>query len=124
QITGAGARRTDAADAAAASRVVEYVQGLPVLRATGQIGRSAQRLVETLEEQNEAMSAMQKRLTWPGLLASSVVQLCLVAMTATGAALVLGLDMSAALLIAVVAAAVRFAEPLSAMANLSSIFEI
>ncbi|MBF6352078.1 MULTISPECIES: ABC transporter ATP-binding protein [Nocardia] len=124
QITGAGARRTDAADAAAAGRVVEYVQGLPVLRATGQIGSSSQRLVETLQEQNEAMSAMQKRLTWPGLLASSVVQLCLVAMAATGAALVLDLDMSAALLIAMVAAAVRFAEPLSTMANLSSIFEI
>lgn len=124
QVTGAGARRTDAADAAAASRVVEYVQGLPVLRATGQIGSSSQRLVETLEEQNEAMSGMQKRLTRPGLLASGVVQLCLVAMVAVGAALVLDLDMSAALLIAVVAAAVRFAEPLSTMANLSAIFEI
>lgn len=124
QITGAGARRTDAADAAAASRIVEYVQGLPVLRATGQIGSSSQRLVETLEEQNEAMSGMQKRLTWPGLLASSVVQLCLVVMVAVGSALVLDLDMSAALLIAVVAAAVRFAEPLSTMANLSAIFEI
>ncbi|MBF6481968.1 ABC transporter transmembrane domain-containing protein, partial [Nocardia cyriacigeorgica] len=124
QITGVGARRTDAADAAAANRVVEYVQGLPVLRATGQVGSSSQRLVETLREQNEAMSAMQKRLTWPGLLASSVVQLCLVAMVAVGAALVLDLRLSAALLIAVVAAAVRFAEPLSTMANLSAIFEV
>ncbi|WP_067651959.1 ABC transporter ATP-binding protein [Nocardia harenae] len=124
QITGAGARRTDAADAAAASRVVEYVQGLPVLRATGQIGTSSRRLVETLEEQNEAMSAMQKRLTWPGLLAASVVQLCLVGMVALGAALVLDADMSAALLIAVVAAAVRFAEPMAQMANLSAIFEV
>ncbi|MBF6427704.1 ABC transporter ATP-binding protein [Nocardia cyriacigeorgica] len=124
QITGAGARRTDAADAAAASRVVEYVQGLPVLRATGQVGGSSQRLVETLEEQNAAMSAMQKRLTWPGLLAAGVVQLCLVAMVAAGAALVLDLRLSAALLIAVVAAAVRFAEPLSTMANMSAIFEV
>ncbi|AHH19724.1 putative ABC transporter, permease/ATP-binding protein [Nocardia nova SH22a] len=124
QISGAGSRRTDAADAAAASRVVEYVQGLPVLRATGQTGASSRRLVETLEEQNEAMASMQKRLTWPGLLASSVVQLCLVAMVAVGAALVLDLDMSAALLIAVVAAAVRFAEPMSTMANLSAIFEV
>ncbi|WP_280276744.1 ABC transporter ATP-binding protein [Nocardia wallacei] len=124
QISGAGSRRLDAADAAAANRVVEYVQGLPVLRATGQIGSSSQRLVETLEEQNEAMSAMQKRLTWPGLLASSVVQLCLVGMVALGAALVLDLRMSAAMLIAVVAAAVRFAEPMSTMSNLSAIFEI
>ncbi|MBF6175172.1 ABC transporter ATP-binding protein [Nocardia blacklockiae] len=124
QITGAGARRTDAADAAAAARVVEYVQGLPVLRATGQVGSSSLRLVETLEEQNEAMSAMQKRLTWPGLLAAGVVQLCLVAMVAVGAALVLDVRLSAALLIAVVAAAVRFAEPLSAMANMSAIFEV
>ncbi|MCC3331505.1 ABC transporter ATP-binding protein [Nocardia abscessus] len=124
QISGAGSRRLDAADAAAASRVVEYVQGLPVLRATGQVGSASQRLVETLEEQNEAMASMQKRLTWPGLLASSVVQLCLVGMVALGAALVLDLQMSTALLIAVVAAAVRFAEPMSTMSNLSAIFEI
>ncbi|MGK8491569.1 ABC transporter ATP-binding protein [Nocardia asiatica] len=124
RISGAGMRRLDAADAAAASRVVEYVQGLPVLRATGQTGSSSQRLVETLEEQNEAMSAMQNRLTWPGLLASSVVQLCLVAMAALGAALVLDLRMSVALLVAVVAAAVRFAEPMSTVSNMSALFEI
>ncbi|RBO96078.1 ABC transporter ATP-binding protein [Nocardia puris] len=124
RVSGAGLRETDEADAAAANRIVEYVQGLPVLRATGQVGASSRRLVETLERQNEAMSAMQNRLTWPGLLASSIVQLCLVAMVSVGAALVLDLDISAALLVAVVVAAVRFAEPLSNVASMSSLFEV
>lgn len=124
RVSGAGLRETDEADAAAANRIVEYVQGLPVLRATGQVGASSRRLVETLERQNEAMSAMQNRLTWPGLLASSIVQLCLVAMVSVGAALVLDLNISAALLVAVVVAAVRFAEPLSNVASMSSLFEV
>lgn len=89
RVSGVGFRELDTADAAAANRVVEYVQGLPVLRATGQVGRSSQRLIEALERQNQAMSATQKRLTWPGLLAASAVQLALVAMVAIGAALVL-----------------------------------
>ncbi|NNH68378.1 ABC transporter ATP-binding protein [Nocardia uniformis] len=123
-VSGVGMRESDAADAAAANRIVEYVQGLPVLRATGQVGASSRRLVETLERQNETMSAMQNRLTWPGLLASSVVHLCLVAMVSVGAALVLDLRISAALLVAVVVAAVRFAEPLSAVPSMSSLFEV
>lgn len=124
RVSGVGFRETDDADAAAASRVVEYVQGLPVLRATGQTGQSSQRLVEALKRQNEVMTATQKQLTWPGLLAASAVQLCLVAMVSVGAALVLDLQMSAALLVGTVAAAVRFAEPLSTVSTLSSLFEM
>ncbi|RSM80005.1 ABC transporter ATP-binding protein [Kibdelosporangium aridum] len=124
KASGAGFRHVDAADARAANRIVEYVQGLPVLKATGQTGASSRRLATALEEQGEVMTAMQNRLTWPGVLASSAVQLCLVAMTSVGAALVLDLQLSAALLLAVVAGAVRFAEPLATASTMSAVFEL
>ncbi|MDT0345710.1 ABC transporter ATP-binding protein [Streptomyces litchfieldiae] len=121
---GTGFRRLDTADAAAANRIVEYVQGLPVLKAAGQTGPSSRRLVAALKDQGEEMTHFQNRLTWPALLASSFVQLCLVAMVAVGAALVLDLDMSAPLLIAVTAGAARFAEPLATASTMTSVFEM
>ncbi|WP_188187840.1 ABC transporter ATP-binding protein [Nonomuraea sp. SYSU D8015] len=124
RASGSGFRGIDAADARAADRIVEYVQGLAVLKATGQAGRQSSRLTDALRAQGEAMSAMQNRVTWPGVLASSVVQLCLVAMVAVGAALVLGLDLSPALLLAVAAGAVRFAEPLATASSMSQVFEM
>ncbi|WP_449061200.1 ABC transporter ATP-binding protein [Planomonospora algeriensis] len=124
RASGTGFRRVDAADARAADRIVEYVQGLAVLKAAGQVGPSSHRLAAALAEQGEEMSAMQNRLTWPGLLASSAVQLCLVAMTAVGAALVLDLRMAPPLLLAVVAGAVRFAEPLATASTMTSVFEL
>ncbi|WP_433331895.1 ABC transporter ATP-binding protein [Spirillospora sp. CA-294931] len=124
RASGSGFRRVDAADARAADRIVEYVQGLPVLKATGQTGAASQRLSEALHAQGEEMTALQNRLTWPGVLASSAVQLCLVAMVATGAALVLDLDLRPALLVAVVAGAVRFAEPLATASTMTAVFEL
>jgi ATP-binding cassette subfamily B protein len=122
--SGAGFRGLDAADAQAADRIVEYVQGLPVLKSAGQSGASSRRLVAALEAQGEEMTAFQNRLTWPALFASSVVQLCLVGMAALGASLVLDLEMSAPLLIAVTAAAVRFAEPLATASTMTAVFEM
>ncbi|QFG26256.1 ABC transporter ATP-binding protein [Actinomadura sp. WMMB 499] len=124
RLSGVGLREVDAADARAADRIVEYVQGLPVLKATGQAGRRSRRLADALTAQGEAMAANQNRTTWPALLASSVVQLCLVAVVALGAALVLDARLTPALLLAVVAGAVRFAEPLATASSMTQVFEI
>lgn len=124
QRSGVGFRRIDEADARAASRVVEYVQGLPVFKATGQVGASSQRLTAALDHQGEQMTSMQKRLTGPGILASSAVQLGLVALVAVGSALVLDAQLSPALLLAVVAGAVRFAEPLATASSMTGVFEM
>ncbi|WP_141310858.1 ABC transporter ATP-binding protein, partial [Streptomyces spinoverrucosus] len=124
RLSGSGFRRVDAADARAADRIVEYVQGLPVLKATGQVGHASQRLTEALEDQGRVMTKIQQGLTRPGALAAGTVQICLVAMAAVGAALVLDLRMSAPLLFAVTAGAVRFAEPLATAASMTSLFEL
>lgn len=122
--SGAGFRAIDAGDAAAAARIVEYVQALPVLKATGQAGASSHRLTTALRAQAEAMETMQRRVTWPGIVASGAAQIALVAMVAAGAALVLDLRMSAALLLGVVAGAVRLAEPVATASSLAAVFEM
>ena len=47
-LMGQALRDLPAADADGASRVVEYVQGLPVLRSTNQVGQQSQRLQTSL----------------------------------------------------------------------------
>ncbi|MEJ3746475.1 ABC transporter ATP-binding protein [Actinomycetes bacterium KLBMP 9797] len=124
RVSGAGFRRMDAADAEAATRIVEYVQGLPVLKATGHVGSESRRLADALDAQGDRISEMQRRLTRPAVVASSAVQIALVAMVGLGAALALDARMSVPLLFAVTAAAVRFAEPLATAASMTAVFEM
>jgi ATP-binding cassette, subfamily B, bacterial IrtB/YbtQ len=124
RILGSGFRRVDQADAAAASRIVEYVQGLPVFKATGQVGESSVRLQRALREQTRHQAESQTRAALPALYAAAVVQLGVVAVAAVGTALVLGADLTVPVLVAVVAGAVRFAEPLATATTLTAMFEI
>jgi ATP-binding cassette subfamily B protein len=122
-VAGAGYARSTSSDGVAASRIVEYVQGLPVFRATGQVGPAATRLREAFEHQDEAQSSTQRGITTPSILAASVVQLGIVGLAALGSSLVVGGELSALALIAVVAAAVRFAEPLVTATAMTLAFE-
>jgi ATP-binding cassette subfamily B protein len=124
RISGSGFRRVDRADAAAASRIVEYVQGLPVFKATGQVGESSVRLRGALQEQTRHQAESQTRAALPALYAAAVVQLGVIAVAAVGTALVLGADLTVPILIAVVVGAVRFAEPLATATTLTAMFEI
>jgi ATP-binding cassette subfamily B protein len=124
RISGSGFRRVDEADAAAASRIVEYVQGLPVFKATGQVGESSARLQKALQEQTRHQAESQTRVALPALYAAAVAQLGVIAVAAVGTALVLGADLTAPILVAVVAGAVRFAEPLATATTLTAMFEI
>lgn len=62
-----GAREVGDRDGDAADRVVEYVQGLPVLKAADQAGERSRRLTDALDAQGAALNAAMSRLT--GLLA-------------------------------------------------------
>jgi ATP-binding cassette subfamily B protein IrtB len=124
RASGAGFRRVDLADAAAASRIVEYVQGLPVFKATGQVGESSTRLQAALRAQAEHQTATTSQTTLPGLFAAAAVQLGVVAVAVVGSALVLGADLTVPVLVAVVVGAVRFAEPLATATSVTALFEI
>lgn len=121
---GAGFRSVNEADGAAAARIVEYVQGLPVLRATGQIGIASSRLDDALRRQTDAMSAGQKSLTLPAIVSNGAMQAGIVIMAAVGAALVFDVSLSAPLLAALVVAAVKMSEPLSNAISMLAVFEL
>ncbi|MFD4831306.1 ABC transporter ATP-binding protein [Streptomyces uncialis] len=121
---GTGLRATNSADGAAASRIVEYVQGLPVLRAAGQVGASSRRLDDALKQQTHVMSESQKSLTLPSIIATTAMQIAIVVAVAVGAALVLDAQLSAPLLAALVVAAVKLAEPLANATAMIAVFEL
>lgn len=119
-----GFRDVNTADAAVANRIVEFVQGLPVLKATGQAGADSPRLAEVLTHQHDAQSDANRSAAVSVAGAQLLVQIAIVALVAVGAALVLDASLSAPLLIAVVVAAARFAEPLSLASMMTKLFEM
>ncbi|MFJ8313360.1 MULTISPECIES: ABC transporter ATP-binding protein [unclassified Streptomyces] len=122
--SGYGFREVDEADAEAAARIVEYVQGLPVLKATGQAGADSPRLVPVLHRQHRTQAAANRSAALPVAGAQLIVQLALVALVALGAALVLDARLTPATLLAITVAAARFAEPLGLAAAMTKLFEL
>lgn len=122
--SGSGFREVDEADGEAAARIVEYVQGLLVLKATGQAGADSPRLLPVLAHQHRAQAATNRSAALPVAGAQLLVQLALVALVSLGAALVLDARLTPATLLAVTVAAARFAEPLSLAAVMTKLFEL
>ena len=122
--SGSGFREVDAAEGETAARIVEYVQGLPVLKATGQAGADSPRLLPVLARQRHTQAATNRSAALPVAGAQLIVQLALVALVSLGAALVLDARLTPATLLAVTVAAARFAEPLSLAAVMTKLFEL
>ncbi|MEM9464062.1 MAG: ABC transporter ATP-binding protein [Actinomycetota bacterium] len=116
-------RISAAAHADTASHLVEYTQGLAVLRATRQVGRESQRLQASLAHLREAQTKGAKLGTMPSLLMSAVVQLGILAITALAARFVLDDSLSVAAVLAILVITIRFSEPLALFANLSMMFD-
>ncbi|MFD3702123.1 ABC transporter ATP-binding protein [Nocardia sp. NPDC058658] len=122
--SGTGFRDIDAADARAADRIVEYVQGLAVFKATGQAGADAPRLNAVLAEQHHAQASANRSASIPVAALQLLVQITVVALVAVGAALMLGTSLSLPLLVAVAVTAARFAEPVALAATMTRLFEM
>ncbi|MBB5158997.1 ABC transporter ATP-binding protein [Saccharopolyspora phatthalungensis] len=123
-LSNTGFRRVDAANADAAGRIVEYVQGLPVFKATGQAGADSPRLAEVFDHQREANAESNRSASVPVAALQFLVQVAVVALVALGAALVLDARLTLPLLLAIVVAAARFAEPLGAAVTMTKLFEM
>ncbi|MFJ9841567.1 ABC transporter ATP-binding protein [Kitasatospora sp. NPDC101155] len=120
----AGYQGVNTADAEASDRIVEYVQGLPVLKATGQAGADSPRLLPALRHQHEAQSAAARSASIPVAGAQLLVQAAIVALVSAGAALVLDAGLSLPLLVAITVTAARFAEPLALASTMTQLFEM
>lgn len=112
------------ADAETADRIVEYVQGLPVLKAAGQVGDRSERLVAAMRAQGHALRASIDQASFALTGAAIGANLAVAGVVAVGASLVLGAELSPIMAAAVVVAAAGLAEPLARAAALTSVFEV
>ncbi|KAM3098445.1 ABC transporter ATP-binding protein [Phormidesmis sp. 146-35] len=112
------------ADAEVASRVVEYAQGLPVLRATQQTGQQSQRLQAALVTQRSVQSTAQRLFNLPSIALSTVVEAGILLVLALGTLFILQGSLSVPALFALIVIALRFSEPLAQLTGLTSIFDL
>jgi ATP-binding cassette, subfamily B, bacterial IrtB/YbtQ len=111
-------------DANSASRIIEYAQGLPVLRATKQVGKQSQRLRQAIATQRQTQSRAQRLNTMPALLMSTVVQVGIVLLLALGILFILQDSIEIPEVFALVVIATRFSEPVAIFGNLTAIFDL
>ena len=111
------------AHARTSAELIEYAQGLPVLRATGQTGARSTRLRESLEHLRSVQEKAQLRDVKISLLASSVVQIGLVLAMILGVWFILTGSLDVAALTALLVVVARFAEPLAITFNLADAFD-
>jgi len=112
------------ADVDTASRVVEYAQGLPVLRATKQVGAQSQRLQAALERQREVQSQGQRLVNLPLITMATLVEVGIIAVIGLGTLFILQGSLSIPALFALIVIAMRFTEPLAQLTGLASVFDL
>ncbi|MEM8621366.1 MAG: ABC transporter ATP-binding protein [Actinomycetota bacterium] len=111
------------AHADTASHLVEYAQGLPVLRATRQVGPESARLQASLARLREAQTKGLRLGTLPSIVMSAVVQLGILAIAALAAWQTFDDAAAASVFLAVIVVTLRFSEPLALFANLAQMFD-
>jgi ATP-binding cassette, subfamily B, bacterial IrtB/YbtQ len=123
-VTGKELRDVAAADADTASRIVEYAQGLPVLRATNQIGEKSQRLRQAISQQRQIQARVNRLGTMPAILMSTVVQVGILVILSLGVLFLLQGTIDLASVFALVIIATRFSEPIAIFGSITAIFDV
>ncbi|HHP7244276.1 MAG TPA: ABC transporter ATP-binding protein, partial [Elainellaceae cyanobacterium] len=117
-------REVSDANADAVSRVVEYAQGLPVLRATKQVGMRSQRLQAALEQQRAAQAQGQRLVSLPLITMATLVEVGILVVIGLGVLFILQGSLSTPALLALIVIALRFTEPLAQLIGLTSVFDL
>ncbi len=116
-------RVTSAATAKVTANLIEYAQGLAVLRATRQVGPQSVRLQDSLAHLRQQQTIAASWNIMPGIMMSAIVQVGILIVIVLGVYWFLGGSLSLAILFALLVIMVRFAEPLSIFANLATMFD-
>ncbi|MEM7134040.1 MAG: ABC transporter ATP-binding protein [Chloroflexota bacterium] len=111
------------AHAVVTANLIEYAQGLEVLRAARQVGTKSVRLQASLADLRQKQTVAANWGIVPNIAISSIVQVGMLLVTVLGIYLVLGGNVEIAVLFALLGITVRFAEPLSIFANLATMFD-
>ena len=123
QVTAREHRVSAKAHAVVTSNLIEYAQGLAVLRATRQVGTQSVRLQHSLADLRQKQTVATKWGTIPTISMSSIVQVGTLLVTTLGVYLALGGTLEVAVLFALLAITIRYAEPLSIFANMATMFD-
>ncbi len=106
------------------SDVLEYVQGLPVLRSTNQTGEKSAGLQASIIHLRKVQAKGIMGKTAPGIIMSGIVEIGLIFVLTLGVFMIAddGLSLSAAAALLVIIA--RFSEPLSMLTNITQVVDI
>jgi len=123
-VFGASAKEVEQAHKKLYADTVEYIQGLPVLKSTGQESVSG----NALRAQFTALEALQARDTRlgasPNLFMTSAIELGLLLVTLLGVYLVAAGQLSLAVFGAFLVISIRFAEPLASLVLYTYMFDV
>ncbi|GEO79874.1 ABC transporter ATP-binding protein [Pararhodospirillum oryzae] len=111
-----------AAHARVEADLIEYTQGLAVLRAVGQTGARAQRLRASLATLRQVQRDALMASLWPALLMSGLMELGLLAVLGLGLLWVGGGSLSLAAVAALLIIVMRLGEPLALFSELTKTF--
>ena len=117
-------RELASANARCQADLLEYAQGLPVLRASCIASARAAHLRQSLLAVEQAQVRSQQRSVKPGLVTASVTELGMLLVMAAGVAWATQGSLGVAVLAAVAVMLVRFGEPLGVFVNMAGIFEM
>ncbi len=117
-------REVDEAHRRTNADIVEYCQGLTVLRAARCAGERADRLDRSLAHLEQLQAAAQRRGALPELTQSSVMELAILIVVAVGALLVSNGRSEVAALAALLVIVVRFAEPLATFVIYTKVIDL
>ena len=116
-------RGSASAHAEVTSHLIEYAQGLAVLRATRQVGPQSIRLKNALKDLRQKQIDAQDWSLVPNMMLSTIVQVGILVVTILGIFWVVNGSLSIAILVALLAIMVRFSETLAMFATLSTMFD-
>ena len=119
-----GMRALEDAHRRANADIVEYTQGLPVLRAARCEGEKAVALQASFAQVERVQTIGQRKAAGPKMIFASVVELGLLATAAPGASWVATGTLEPALLAAWLVVLVRFSEPLANFLSYTNIVEL
>ena len=117
-------RNISESDANTASRIVEYTQGLPVLKSTGQVGARSKLLKTALEYQRQVQVDGERLITLPIITMSTLVEVGIILIISLGIFFILQGSLSIPSLLALIVIALRFTEPLAQLIAFTSILDL
>lgn len=121
---GRGMRMLADAHERTSADILEYVQGLPVLRATCCTGEKAQRLQASFAHLEKIQTIGQRKGAKPNLILATVMELAVLLVVFLGAWFVAQGSLDIAVLAALMVIVVRFGEPLATFVLYSKVIDL